>query len=86
MSQKRANMPRPTVVSRVNSQKQKSAGKGLNHSQIAAERNFRNCLHIVNVLHARGFITAKDTVRMTACLLRRYRPIIGSLQFSKTRR
>lgn len=86
MSQKRANIPRATVVSRVNAQKHKSVTKGMNRQQIAAERNFRICLHIVNVLHARGFITAKDTARMIACLLRRYRPIIGSLQYSKPRR
>ena len=86
MSQKKTNIPRTAVVSRVTTQKKKPTAKGMNRKQIAAERNYRICLHIVNVLHARGFITAKDTAQMTAFLLKRYRPLIGSLNYPKPRR
>lgn len=58
-------------------------GKDLSQKKHRAERNFRICLQIVNVLFVNGLLTEKESVRVKKKLIKICKPVTGILYDSK---
>lgn len=79
MTRKRGSTAPHVVRQMQGTRETKSKGKNLSQKKHRAERDFRICLRIVNVLFVNGLLTEKEAVRVRKRLINLYDPVIGAL-------
>lgn len=77
------NTAHRNVISKIDSKTIRQKHKRPTAAQYLAEKNVRLCLMVVSALHARGFMTVKDTAWAAKRLMKIYEPLTGPLLISK---
>lgn len=83
MHQKRGDTAQRIVTHKHGVSPTRKKGKNLSQKKHRAERNFRICLRIVNVLLANGLLTEKEAVRARKKLIKICKSVTGFLYDSK---
>ncbi len=83
MFQKRGDTAQRIVMHKHGVSQTRKKGKDLSQKKHRAERNFRICLRIVNVLFVNGLLTEKEAVRVKKKLIKICKPVTGILYDSK---
>lgn len=83
MLQKREDTAQRIVTHKHGVSTTKKKGRNLSQKKHRAERNFRICLRIVNVLLANGLLTEKEAVHVRKKLIKICKSVTGFLYDSK---